>query len=230
MCGILAIVEGRAAIDPALKQELLEANDRRGPNAYSSVTVSSLTVHANVLALRGPVTTQPIVISDNILSFNGEIYEGMLVAQGANDTQVLAEQLDACSSHDEVMECMSRIKGEWAFIYYQVYPLLIKKSLNRLYFGRDFLGRRSLLWQLPTSNSPFILSSVSTSLDNWEEVPTTGLFSFDMSSNHCETDFNYHLTSHEWNVTSHLVIEAYNRPARRQPYAKRCQVMPIWLR
>lgn len=70
-----------------------------------------------------------------------------------------------------------------------------------MYFGRDFLGRRSLLWHFPKTNAhSFIISSVSCDAVQWEEVPTTGLFSFDLNigfKNH--VDLKSQMKHLEWN-------------------------------
>lgn len=55
----------------------------------------------------------------------------------------------------------------------------IKASSQSLYFGRDPLGRRSLLVHWPTTHQPcFVLSSVSDGVDDFlfEEVDTKSIF------------------------------------------------------
>ncbi|KAH8925436.1 hypothetical protein BT69DRAFT_1216516, partial [Atractiella rhizophila] len=61
------------------------------------------------------------------------------------------------------------IEGPYAFVYFQSYN-------KRILYGRDPLGRRSLLMHRPTAVNPYLLfSSTATrkeyALGDWEEVP-----------------------------------------------------------
>lgn len=61
------------------------------------------------------------------------------------------------SVSDKILELFSKIRGPWAFIYVDV-------QQKKLWFGRDFFGRRSLIWHLPaTEKDSFILSSTAYS-------------------------------------------------------------------
>jgi asparagine synthetase B (glutamine-hydrolysing) len=188
MCGIAAILKssqpfGHNSIEPFGHDSidtLISAVKRRGPDAFSAVHTHSVALYASVLALRGKLTPQPFDLSGNLLMFNGEVYSGLDVDDLENDTAVLANKL-LDKDDDQIMECMSKVKGEWAFIYFQL-------NTNKLFFGRDFLGRRSLLYHLPNnSDDSFMLSSVSCDMTGWDEVPTTGLFCIDLNS---QDEFN----------------------------------------
>ena len=91
------------------------------------------------------------------------------------DSEFISEHLSNMTDVVEIISFIQKIRGPWSIIYYQ-------KSTNRLYFGRDMYGRHSLLWKLPSSESPyFILSSVVNKTKDIEEVPALGLFYMDLN-------------------------------------------------
>jgi asparagine synthetase B (glutamine-hydrolysing) len=162
----------------------LETNlSSRGPDYSSTVQLpgsSNWCLRSWVLHLRG-IQVQPQPIQDshgNVLAFNGEVYqygtENLIPTQ--NDTIFLSQLLEESNgSEDSIIEIISNLKGEWALAYWV-------KDRNCLYFGRDYFGRRSLLWYLPQQKSHhFALSSVTdgTGGGRWEEVPCTGIFVID---------------------------------------------------
>ncbi|KAI8812179.1 hypothetical protein BJ742DRAFT_84625 [Cladochytrium replicatum] len=140
------------------------------------------------------------------LLFNGEIFDGVKVQQSENDTQALEKEIAAAISHPKtrdqctagILDVFSRIRGEWATIIWE-------QRFSRLWLGRDVLGRRSLVWNIPS-----VLSSFATvendsigSLDDapplavssaiglecsdgqygvWEEVPADGLYCIDFGN------------------------------------------------
>ncbi|KAH6559896.1 hypothetical protein BASA62_000049 [Batrachochytrium salamandrivorans] len=228
MCGILLVVQNSSAhsinenpVDSQLENtisSLCRANQRRGPDCYSSEKWSIPThsddsqvhvaLHGWVLHLRGnTVTPQPFVDSHgNYTCFNGQIFGGIDVPLDTNDTHVLASCLaEEDSSEQHILNVLSRIRGEWAVVFYY-------KQTNTIYFGRDYLGRRSLLMHIPThSSDAFLLSSVgpyfikddvksSTDMTGyWTEVSTSGLFSINLSlvSDHWR-DFETRITHIPW--------------------------------
>jgi asparagine synthetase B (glutamine-hydrolysing) len=150
-----------------------------------------------------------------IFSINGRPIDGedgQIVDDTLSDTRLLAHLL---STHDhESQDCdngdfarhlcnvLSSIDdGPWAFAYHDT-------ARKRLYFARDRLGRRSLLWTVPNSiddssnsstypdvtslinsfGNSFIVCSVSCGplpADGplrWAEVPCDGLFCLDYSA------------------------------------------------
>ncbi|KAJ8327343.1 hypothetical protein O5D80_004738 [Batrachochytrium dendrobatidis] len=206
MCGILFVIERFGCSDgiksnhEPLIQSLCQSNQLRGPDCYTSqtwITQSAhndckikATLHGWVLHLRGnmPVPQPMIDLHGNYLCFNGQVFGGLHVPLDSNDTTMLSSQL-AIENLDEshILKTLSEIHGEWAIVFYH-------KRTNCVYFGRDHLGRRSLLMHLPTHpQDTFILSSVGSQLskdelpslsqnnDFWTEVPTTGLFVVDLA-------------------------------------------------
>jgi len=99
-----------------------------------------------------------------------------------NDTRVLMRLLSGCSATSEVVELLETVEGPHAFVYWQArfasMPMLcicmifdaadllpclgVQAANKRLFFGKDKLGRRSLLLHKPQCTmAPFILSSVA---------------------------------------------------------------------
>jgi len=201
-----------------------------------------------VLHLRGGVTAggpvedatpQPVQDGDgNVLLWNGEVFHGLLVPSGSNDTAVVLAALRAAllqtdglanndahihayqRSADEaqasrgscaVLNVLSQIEGPFAFIFYEVCrfvpPVADVRALTicrsrfatlmmarqaatgTLWYGRDRLGRRSLVVQVQydsaTGSHAVCISSVPappeppltwSDVAAWEEVATTGIF------------------------------------------------------
>jgi asparagine synthetase B (glutamine-hydrolysing) len=76
---------------------------------------------------------------------------------------------------------LSSIQGPYAFIYLDV-------KRQHLYFGRDRLGRHSLLWSTD-SEEGFVLTSVGKrNVLDFKEVPTVGIFMIDMNSSGTKAD------------------------------------------
>lgn len=196
MCGICCTVSLSSthkllkSICSPIDKEHLERLKHRGPDSFSEETVlfddkASLSFYSSVLHLRGShVVTQPYKDEKgNLLLWNGEILGGQMakeIHEGESDTEYLSSTL---SSHQNVIDFLAvfeRIHGPWAFIYWQV-----EKGL--LWFGRDILGRRSLLYS--TSQDPdlcFNLSSLASSTAMWNEVPADGIYCLDISRSKAE--------------------------------------------
>ncbi|XP_071500418.1 asparagine synthetase domain-containing protein 1-like [Diadema antillarum] len=154
------------------------------PQADSCPTVYG-TFIGQVLHLRGEPTPQPV--SDdagNILLWNGEIFGGIEV-HGTNDTKVLLDNLRESLNEEDVLKVLEKVRGPWSFIYWQ-------ESTSRLWFGRDFFGRRSLLLQLTQTGNwvtSVSLSSVARKtrpsvpqVEEWREVPACGIYSVDLAA------------------------------------------------
>lgn len=93
-----------------------------------------------------------------------------------NDTAVISERLASCNSPEEILDVFSSIQGPWAFVYYQ-------KAGDYLWFGRDFFGRRSLLWKFDEEAKILAVSSVAArNVGAWKEVPAVGLYRIDLKT------------------------------------------------
>ncbi|XP_036364101.1 asparagine synthetase domain-containing protein 1 isoform X5 [Octopus sinensis] len=199
MCGICCILGPKEKIEQHDKNLVLESHiSHRGPDAsnWTSFSVSeeiSATLYGFVLHLRGQLTMQPLTDQNgNILLWNGEIFDGLPELQeDDNDTEALLTALSHCHTDEEILSVLSHLQGPWAFIYWQV-------ERKQLWFGRDVLGRRSLLWHLPESLEDFfILSSIKAGSHKYTEIPAVGIFRMKFENLNLKT-LPYQLILHPW--------------------------------
>ncbi|KAF8587363.1 hypothetical protein K439DRAFT_1407774 [Ramaria rubella] len=145
------------------------------PSTVGSISVSFV---ASTLHLRGAsLVPQPHVSEKSVFCWNGEVFEGLDLITEDNDGAVLSAALDALEEAEDIYSFISSIEGPYAFVYYQ-------RCTHRLFFARDPLGRRSLLFHRPTRSSPFlILSSTSAGTQqnlDFEEVDPRFIYSLDV--------------------------------------------------
>ncbi|KAI6865769.1 hypothetical protein KC343_g5660 [Hortaea werneckii] len=205
MCGIFCSVSCREPICPSpTLQELLQ---QRGPDAIGDLVVQvpgkhheapanqHIKFYSSVLSLRGDDTVrQPYRgqrHSESTLCWNGEAWEISGQRPDGNDTELISDLIrtaltdeiasDAGSrteavSHiaTEIANKLSTVAGPYAFVAYD-------PDLGILCFGRDFLGRRSLLTRV-TDDGDFLLSSISDSPESsgWSEVEADGVYCVDL--------------------------------------------------
>ncbi|NWV64179.1 ASND1 protein, partial [Malurus elegans] len=202
MCGICCVVTlcSQLAIRDFLSEDILCHLRRRGPDSSQQLikAVSDLSYEClfsgHVLRLRGLVTPQPLEdAKNNVFLWNGEIFNGVHVGDLENDTEVMFHHLASCSSEMDILSLLSSIRGPWSFIYYEA-------PRHSLWFGRDYFGRRSLLWQFSNeADNAFCLSSVSGYSkpgNQWQEVPASGIFKIDLKA--CATTKSLSLTLFPW--------------------------------
>ncbi|XP_031145520.1 asparagine synthetase domain-containing protein 1 [Sander lucioperca] len=186
MCGIFCLLSLSSAHfewDKTVHEHL----KRRGPNLSRDLTVRGTNpscrcfFSAHVLHMRGILTPQPFQDNTgNVLVWNGEIFGGVPVMPEENDTAVLSQRLSSCDSPSEILSLLSAVRGPWAFVYYQ-------KAGDYLWFGRDFLGRRSLLWKFDAAVNALTLTSVAAQSSGpdrsaWQEVPAAGVYRIDLKA------------------------------------------------
>lgn len=191
MCGIFFCVSTRAHI--ALNAEDEKRLRARGPDAsHTHTTIAGLKAHpwhltftSSVLALRGDViVSQPIVheATGSVFCWNGEAWSYDSIRVSGNDTQILSGHLfDAIQQYDDpepaILDVLNRITGPYAFVFYNA------KS-SKVYFGRDNLGRRSLLTQRDGDNDTRLTmcSIPMSSVDGLaQEVETLQIHKIDLS-------------------------------------------------
>lgn len=171
MCGILVYTHGFRDVASSLRPFI----QRRGPDYYGVKNLDNLTAESSVLSLRSPITPQPMVSGNNILCYNGQLYNNSYM-----DTLKVMETLsttDDSSSRAkaEAIENLFSFEGEFAFVYIEN---------NIIYFARDQLGRRSLLYK--QNEDGIIISSVGE--PGFVECLAFGVFyTYDMSTNILET-------------------------------------------
>lgn len=119
-----------------------------------------------ILSLRQPFTKQPIFKDQFVLQFNGELYNQECLQ--INDTQFIIDKLHEClkvcdDRTNAILLTLKSLNGEFAII-------LIDLLENKIYFGRDSIGKRSLCYELIDSttdnnsnnNKQITISSVSS--------------------------------------------------------------------
>ncbi|XP_045874133.1 asparagine synthetase domain-containing protein 1 [Meles meles] len=185
MCGICCSVSFSVEhFSKDLKEDLLCNLSRRGPSSSKQLLKSSVSYQCvfsgHVLHLRGVLTAQPVEGErGDVFLWNGEVFSGIKVEAEENDTQIMFNYLSSCKNESDILSLFSEVQGPWSFIYYQA-------SSHHLWFGRDFFGRRSLLWHFSNLDKSFCLSSVgpqtSGVASQWQEVPASGIFRTDLKS------------------------------------------------
>lgn len=203
MCGIFCAISAGQPLWPTTElQHLLR---HRGPDncgkcqASISITAdtqaeedSYITFFSTVLSLRGKTTVrQPLQRGKSpvTLCWNGEAWSINDLSTSDNDTQAVLNLLyDAADrsniDHSDGIERimyarrittrMSRIAGPYAFVFHDA-------AMNLLFFGRDFLGRRSLLVAV-TEDKSILISSISdlSFTGTWREIEADGFYCIDL--------------------------------------------------
>ncbi|KAI1363950.1 asparagine synthase-domain-containing protein [Xylaria arbuscula] len=212
MCGIHATIT--ATKDSGLSSELRQSLVNRGPDHFGQAERElpcadpdrqlHLYFTSTVLALRGDhVAKQPLednAPTGSVLCWNGEAWriDGQPVE--GNDGEAVFSMLQSSGStfHQDreahVLDVLRRIEGPFAFVYYD-------SASRRVYFGRDRLGRRSLLIKVSENQNSITLSSIaSVPTTGWEEVSSDGIRSIDLNlygpSN--SVPLNDCVTKHAW--------------------------------
>lgn len=182
MCGILFSIAFRDS-PSAVHNDLIPYISSRGPDSLQthSIQISvgdsqqslELTFTSSVLHLRGQkVTVQPLVSeTGDVLCWNGEVWQGLNLQDDENDGVKL---LEALTGNGDVWKVMEGIEGPWAMVYFS-------SKDKKLWFGRDCLGRRSLVRKSVPESRELLLSSVGVDLTQLEEVEVDGLWCLDLN-------------------------------------------------
>ena len=204
MCGIFFSCTNQKVVDP---RECHDADlRRRGPDSFKTIQrqtlgkrpdpghhasscISYLNFTATVLSLRGDlVVEQPLedAQSGSILCWNGEAWKvngttivgndavfimNLLVETvGSHRASSIKEEALEGSTTQAVLDVISSISGPFAFLFFDAQSQMI-------FYGRDSLGRRSLVQSIATDGS-FSLSSIckSTGTDGWTEAEAGCLY------------------------------------------------------
>ncbi|KAI1503188.1 asparagine synthase-domain-containing protein [Biscogniauxia marginata] len=212
MCGIYAVIADGShhGISSNLKQSLLN----RGPDHFGQVhrevpstSISNaiqLVFTSTVLALRGDhIAKQPLENNStgSVLCWNGEAWRIDGQAVPGNDGEAILSKLEAAqlSAADvrgtHILNVLRSIDGPFAFLYFD-------QPTNCLYFGRDRLGRRSLLSHQDANGSAISFSSIAdVPAAGWNEVTADGIYSLDLGSHGNTSDMlqlDTRITRHDW--------------------------------
>ena len=208
MCGIFFSWSQGGYVSAS--NSVLACLERRGPDhvrVLRSVIAGAASGHADslvppskyltfvstVLCLRGnAVVPQPLVddFSGSVLCWNGEAWRVNDKSIHGNDAEVVFQMLlqatqspsrgDQSADSEEtnsICGVFSSLSGPYAFVFYDAVH-------QRLYYGRDALGRRSLVTR-KGSDGTLVISSVCDSLvpEDWREVEADGLYMLNMRNN-----------------------------------------------
>lgn len=213
MCGIHAVISTAAIPSPSLELRNLLSN--RGPDHFGQAhrelpfgngdSVIHLSFTSTVLALRGDhIARQPLesLATGSILCWNGEAWRvnGQSISS-RNDGELILSKLgiiDASSDElreSHILSVLRSIDGPFAFLFYDAY-------LKRLYFGRDRLGRRSLLINQAEDGDSISFSSIADMPPaDWKEVEADGVYSLNLDTRLATASglkLDTHTTKHDW--------------------------------
>lgn len=197
MCGVFCSISRRSHVLPS--DTVAQRLKARGPDASNTVCLqlasgsesTYITLFSTVLSLRGSTTTdQPFQEhgSKSALCWNGEAWSIQGERPSGNDTACVFKLLQAATRHgtpderitaasvESVSRTMAKIAGPYAFVFYD-------EQSSKLYFGRDLLGRRSLLVKM-TEFGDILISSITdaSSEQNWEEIEADGVYCLDLAA------------------------------------------------
>lgn len=152
---------------------------------------------ASLLRMRpGPAVPQPFEFwaealgEPGFLCWNGEVFGGVDL-RGACDTPVVASWLRRAASVEEWVAMLAAVCGPYAFTVW------LPQS-GRLWFGRDPIGRRSLL---AARDGAFALSSTDFgrgAAGAWREVPIGGVFELQVGRSCFVLDRPPHVSQDLW--------------------------------
>jgi asparagine synthetase B (glutamine-hydrolysing) len=187
MCGIYASISTDGFKNPSTLAKEFLCN--RGPDhigeSHTQLSLQDgksywISLISTVLALRGGyVTAQPFkdYHSDSLLCWNGEAWKIGTEKVTGNDGQAIFDALVRASlaqvtskSSDGILNVLRSIAGPFAFVFVD--------SLNKqIYFGRDRLGRRSLLYKHNQSSTSLEFASIADPASGlWNEVEADAVY------------------------------------------------------
>ncbi|XP_023288092.1 asparagine synthetase domain-containing protein 1 isoform X3 [Orussus abietinus] len=117
---------------------------------------------ASVLWMQGDkCLIQPCIDSTgNVLLWNGDIFSGNLASDNTCDTITVLNNFELS---DNISQILKDVEGPYSFVYFQ-------RHKNLLYFGRDCIGRHSLLIKLNLERNFIMLTSAASKNVNEPEA------------------------------------------------------------
>lgn len=165
----------------------------RGPDHIATLetqlvdgaAATHLAFTSSVLALRGDhVAQQPFVdpATGSVFCWNGEAWKIRHRDVPGNDGEAIATLLGEAvrrglgEREAAILQVLRSIDGPFAFVFFD-------KPSSQVYYGRDRLGRRSLV--LREEGQRVTLSSITDAADpQWREVEADGIYVLDAASIH----------------------------------------------
>ncbi|KAL2292749.1 hypothetical protein FJTKL_07823 [Diaporthe vaccinii] len=208
MCGIHAVISASQPGDIAANLRRCLCN--RGPDHITThetrladgvadgVPAAHLAFTSSVLALRGDhIAQQPFVDPEtgSVFCWNGEAWKIRHHDVSGNDGEAIAGLLNEAvrrglqERETAILEVLRSIDGPFAFVFFD-------KSSGKVYYGRDRLGRRSLV--IREGDHGVVLSSITDAADpQWREVEADGIYILDVAKIHLQDQ--HHVTTRlEW--------------------------------
>ncbi|KAK7742982.1 hypothetical protein SLS63_000550 [Diaporthe eres] len=208
MCGIHAVISASQPGDIAA--DLRRCLCNRGPDHITThetrladgiadgVPATHLAFTSSVLALRGDhIAQQPFVDPEtgSVFCWNGEAWKIRHHDVSGNDGEAIAGLLNEAvrrglqERETAILEVLRSIDGPFAFVFFD-------KSSGKVYYGRDRLGRRSLV--IREDDHGVVLSSITGAADpQWREVEADGIYILDVAKIHLQDQ--HHVTTRlEW--------------------------------
>lgn len=190
----------REVTNPDIFESLIPKIATRGPDylLYLLFGESNLSLQffSSILSLRQPFFSQPIQSHNLILQFNGELYNEDCLH--SNDTEFIINRLVSNISiynrREGILKTITELRGEFAFTIYD-------QLEAKLYFGRDYIGRRSLVFHIgdftktsEDSKPELIISSLPPSDANtFQECESSKIKIFDLKDSALEEVSYRHL-------------------------------------
>lgn len=146
----------------------------RGPDSSNVLVTDNICFYSSVLSLRSPFTPQPIHDDRFVIQFNGELYNEQI---GGNDTRYIRQLL----SSNTVEDTIHLLDGEFAFTVYD-------KHSGCVYFGRDPIGKRSLVYKVDEEG--LTISSVNplAERDQFKDCLNGAIYKYQLHTNTLEID------------------------------------------
>lgn len=203
MCGIFCSLLSSSCHENKPPDETLEvclANlQSRGPDYFQTVACNpssgqTLLLSASVLQTQGKkLCPQPCVNDKTILCWNGDVFGGALVNEIHDaklcDTEVVSQHLSSLMQGQSPIVVLNEIAGPYSFILYE-------KQTQTIWFGRDPVGRHSLLYEIDFPYKLTLTSVAHSNLPHIKELPAIGLFEVRVGQN--QNDWSMAL--HPWEV------------------------------
>jgi len=159
--------------------DLMYTVSNRGPNYLNYTQFEQggkyIQLFTSILSLRQPFTKQPVFGDEFVLQFNGELYNQECLE--TNDTLFIMRMLHSnlgANRRDTILTTLRQLNGEWAIT-------VIDLLENKIYFGRDPIGKRSLCYK--RDRDGIIVSS--NSVLGFQECRNE-IYVFDLETNEIE--------------------------------------------
>lgn len=208
MCGIHAVIS--ASQPGEIAADLRRCLCNRGPDHITThetrlvdgvadgAPATHLAFTSSVLALRGDhVAQQPFVDHDtgSVFCWNGEAWKIRHHDVSGNDGEAIAALLNEAvkrgleERETAILGVLRSIDGPFAFVFFD-------KPSGKVYYGRDRLGRRSLV--IREGGHCVVLSSITDAAEpQWREVEADGIYVLDVAN--IDSQDQHHVTTRlEW--------------------------------